>query len=294
LKILVTGAEGFVGSNLIKKLSEEHEVIGLDYLNTRKISNIPRNVPYINLDLSKSGLHRIPKIDIVAHLASISIERISERADYSSINFASMLNILELTRRQNAKLILTSSGSVYGSGLNFKESDPFNPISLYALGKTCEEKYAKYYHAAYGLDAVILRYSNCFGDTIYIGNKFYPGKKDVVRLFMEHALNDVPLPVVEGQSRDFTFIDDVVEATVSAMPFNGFNIFNVATNVSTSIENIPPLIGNALSKEVETYTRTARDIDNLKQRSLNIDKISKFWNPRFSLEKGIKLYAERI
>jgi len=294
LKVLITGAEGFVGSNLTRKLSEDHEVVGLDYLVNRETSNIPRSIPYVNCDLSKSIPPKLPVFDLVAHLASISIERISEKAAYSSVNFASTLNMLELARRLNAKLVLTSSGSVYGNGLNFRESDPFNPMSLYALGKTCEEKYAKYYHDEYGLDVVVLRYSNCFGDTTCIENKFYPGKKDAVRMFMECSMQCQPIPLVKNQERDFTFIDDVVEATCSVIHLTGFNVFNVATGVATDIGDIPLMIGNALSKKVDTYHIPPRSIDNLKKRSLNIGKISRYWKPRFKLEEGIRQYAERM
>ncbi len=294
MRILCTGAEGFVGSNLIPLLAENYEVIALDYLTSRERSNLPEEIPYLNYDLSKINASSLPDVDVVVHLAVVSIERVNENAMYEVVNFASMLKVLELIRKTGAKLILSSSCSVYGNGLNFKESDPFNPMCLYAIGKINEERYAEFYHSKYGLDVTILRYSNCFGDLTYIENKFYPGKKDVMRIFMEQALQDKPLTVIGGQSRDFTFIDDVVEATVIMLDMEGFNVFNVATGVETLIEDIPPLIGKALSKKVETRIIQPRGIDNLTQRSLNIDKISPFWKPKHSLEKGIKLYAERL
>ena len=294
MKILVTGAEGFVGSNLVLALAQDHDVIALDYLTSRERSNLPSEIPYLNYDLSKINASNLPNVDAVVHLASVSIERVSANAMYESVNITSMLKVLELIRKTGAKLILSSSCSVYGNGLNFKESDPFNPMSLYAIGKINEERYAEFYHFKYGSDVIIFRYSNCFGDLTYIENKFYPGKKDVMRLFMEQALGDKPLTVVGGQSRDFTFIDDVVEATAIMLDLKGFNVFNVATGVETHIEDIPPLIGKALSKKVEIQTIPPRDIDELKQRSLNIDKISPFWKPKYSLEEGIKVYAERV
>ena len=294
MKILITGAAGFVGSNLVSMLVKEHDIVALDYLTSLVRSNLPEEITYLNYDLSKIDVSHLPHVDVVVHLASVSIERVSENAMYESVNIASMLKVLELTRKTEAKLILSSSCSVYGNGLNFKESDPLNPMSLYAIGKINEERYAEFYHYKYGLDVTILRYSNCFGDLTYIDNKFYLGKKDVMRIFMEQALQDKPLTVIGGQSRDFTFIDDVVDATAIMLDLKGFNVFNVATSVETQIEDIPPLIGKALSKKVETQTIPPRGIDNLKQRSLNIDRISPFWKPKYSLEEGIKLYAERL
>lgn len=275
-------------------LGREHEVAALDYLTSRERSNLPEEIPYLNHDLSEINASSLPDVDVVIHLASVSIERVSENAMYESVNIASMLKVLELTRKTGAKLILSSSCSVYGNGLNFKESDPFNPMCLYAIGKINEERYAEFYHHKYGVDLTILRYSNCYGDTTYIENKFYPGKKDVMRLFMEQALQDKPLTVIEGQSRDFTYIDDVVDATATMLDLEGLNVFNVATGIETRIQDIPPLIGKALSKKVETQTIPPRGIDNLTQRSLNIDKIAPLWKPKYSLEEGIKLYAERL
>ena len=294
MRILITGAEGFVGSSLVPLLAKDHDVVALDYLTSRERSNLPEEIPYLNHDLSKINISSLPDVDVVIHLASVSIERVSENAMYESVNIASMLKVLELTRKTGAKLILSSSCSVYGNGLNFKESDPFNPMCLYAIGKINEERYAEFYHHKYGVDLTILRYSNCFGDLTYLDNKFYPSKKDVMRRFMEQALQDKPLTVIEGQSRDFTFIDDVVDATAIMIDLEGLNVFNVATGIETRIEDIPPLIGKALSRKVETQTIPPRDIDDLKQRSLNIDKIAPFWKPKYSLEEGIKLYAEKM
>ena len=294
MKILITGAEGFVGSNLVPMLAKEHDVVALDYLASLERSNLPEEIPYLNYDLSQINASYLPDVDLVIHLASVSIERVNENAMYEAVNIASMLKVLELTRKTEAKLILSSSCSVYGDGLNFKESDPFNPMSLYAIGKINEERYAEFYHHKYGLDVTLLRYSNCFGDLTYIDNKFYLGKKGVIRIFMEQALQDKPLTVIEEQSRDFTYIDDIVDATAIMLDLKGLNVFNVATGIETRIEDIPPLIGEALSREVETRSIPPRGIDDLRQRSLNIDKIVPFWKPKYNLKKGLELYARRL
>jgi len=294
LRILITGAEGFVGSSLVPILAKDHEVIALDYLVSRDHSNLPEEVYYINRDLSQIDVSMIPEVDLVIHLASISIERISETPIYQDINLSSMLKILEYVIKNKTDLIFSSSASVYGSGINFTEKSPLNPLSNYSSTKILEENHAKFCSENYDLNITVLRYSNCYGDTTYIENKFYPGKKDVVRIYMENALRYEPLPVIQGQSRDFTFIDDVVNATISVIGMKGFELFNVATGVETLIEDIPPLIGEALSTRVEVKIVPSRSIDNLKRRSLNIEKISPFWKPKYSLEEGIKLYARRM
>lgn len=294
MEILVTGAEGFVGSNLVRLLHRDHQVIGLDYLVDRSTSNLPEEVQYINCDLSKVNISDLPEVDLVIHLATISIERISETPVYKDINLTSMFKILEYVVKNKADLIFSSSGSVYGSGTNFTESSPLNPLSDYSTTKILEENHARFCSENYNLNVTVLRYTNCYGDTTYIDNKFYPGKKGVIRIFMEKAMKGEALPVIRNQSRDFTFIDDIVSATQSVIGLEGFDIFNIGTGVETKIETIVDLIGQALGKELTFVTAPDRKIDNLSRRSLNIDKIAPFWKPKYSLEEGIKLYAERF
>jgi UDP-glucose 4-epimerase len=294
LRILITGAEGFVGSNLARRLCKEHQVIGLDYLVDRRKTNLPEDTYYINGDLSRIDISSLPEVDLVIHLAAISIERISEVPIYHNINIASTFRVLEYVIKNEADLIFSSSASVYGSGVNFSEDTDFNPLSLYSSTKIEEEKRVRLCCETYGLNVTILRYSNCYGDTTYIKNKFYPGKKDVIRIFMENALSNKPLPVIKGQTRDFTYKDDVIDATTSIIGLNGVNTFNVATGVETPVESIPPIIEKVLDKKVNTHLVSPRKIDNLKRRSLNIEKISEYWKPKYDLKTGIELYAKQL
>lgn len=296
MNILLTGAEGFLGSNLIMKLMDEHEITALDFLKSREKSNLPADIEYINQDLSKMDISKMPAVDLIIHLASISIGIISENPRYASVNMTSTLNVLELARKNSSDVVFSSSGSIYGSGLNFREENPYNPSSLYAVEKMNEENLAKFYHETYGLNIVTLRYTNCYGDTTYLDNKHYPGKKGVIRLFMENALQDRPLTLIADQSRDFTFIDDVVEATMSTIGTKGFEIFNVGTGIETPVYMLPILISTILEKPVKIEFIQPRAIDNLTRRSLSIDKIWRAcaWKPKYSLEEGLKIYTDRL
>jgi len=291
---LITGAEGFVGSSLAASLQREHQVIGLDYLVSRNISNLPEEMYYINCDLSKIDISELPVVDLVIHLAAISIERISETPLYQDINISSTSKILEYVAKNKADLIFTSSASVYGSGVNFTESSPLIPLSDYSKTKILEENRTRFYCENNNLNVTILRYSNCYGDITYIKNKFYPGKKGIIRTFVENAMKNKPLPLIRNQSRDFTFIDDVVDATQSVIGLKGFNVFNVGTGVETKIEAVVDLVEQAFGKPLSVVETPPRKIDNLSRRSLNIDKIAHLWKPKYSLKEGIELYVQKM
>jgi nucleoside-diphosphate-sugar epimerase len=290
MKILCTGADGFVSSNLLPKLSG-HEVITLDYLNTIEPINIKPNYKFMNFDLS-SGVPPInEKLDLIIHLATVNQLAISANPKLVKVNTAATHNILELAHKAKARLIFSSSCSVYGEGLNLKENHRFNPQSMYAKGKCYEEELIQFHHRHYGLDAIILRFSNCYGDVTRIENKVYPGKKDVIRIFMEKILNDESIPLTPGMGRDYTYINDVVEAVESMMYLDGLHIYNVGTGVETITDDLAEMVIKTLGIPINVEYKPPRETDNILHRSLNIEKISPYWKPKVDLKQGLKRYA---
>lgn len=268
--------------------------MGIDYLKAREKTNLPKDVNYVNHDLSVPFFFGTNP-DVVMHYAVISQEVVSNNPELEQVNIKAMLNVLEFCRKGNVPLVFPSSCSIYGPGVLHKTSDAKDPKSLYAVGKLSCEEYAKFYHHAFSLDVVILRYSNIYGDTTHIENKFYPGKKDVTRIFVEHALADEPLPVIDGtQTRDWTFIDDCVEGTVKFIGLKGLSVINVATGVETNINRLAEMVAEALGWELKIGKIPRRKIDNIPRRSLDITGVSDLWRPKWKLETGLKEYAKRM
>jgi nucleoside-diphosphate-sugar epimerase len=293
MNILVTGSEGFVASNLIPQLSNCN-IIALDYINTQKPVNITEYNEFYNFDLS-TGVPKVHEsIDVIIHLATVNQLAIANDPKLVKINTTATQNILDLARAENAKLIFSSSCSVYGNGLNLREDYPLKPCSLYAIGKCYEEQLMNFYHKSYGCDITVLRFSNCYGDTTSLFNKIYPGKKDVSRIFMERIPFGVPIPLIRGMSRDYTYIDDVVDSIISTIPLPEFEIFNVATGIATLTDMLVDIISEIVNMTPNIVEQVPRSTDNVHDRSLNVEKISPYWVPTVGLKEGMKRYAKRM
>lgn len=293
MNIFISGSAGFVATNLIKRLGSHH-IIAVDYLKSFRSDSPSPNIRYINFDLSTKPLNISGDIDLIIHLATINQIALGDNPALLPLNISMTVNMLNLARKKKCPIIFTSSCSVYGEGWNHHEDDHLDPQSLYAIGKMAEEKIVRFYHDKYGVDATILRFSNCYGDTTYIENKMYPGKKDVIRIFMEKAIRGEPLPLIRGMGRDYTYIDDVIDAILKMIPPKGFNVYNVGTGVETLTDDLPTMIENALGKSVIIEEIPLRETDDIHHRTLNIERISKYWSPLYNMEEGVKEYAKRI
>lgn len=241
MKLLVTGAAGFIGSALVNRLLEEgHEVVGLDNINAyydtrlkfRRLalagiaqgdirdyhlttSTVNPAYRFIKLDLTErtelEQLFRTERFDAVVNLAGQAGVRYSIENPYSYVqsNVVGFLNILEGCRQHGVRhLLYASSSSVYGDGnhVPYREDEPTDaPVSLYAATKKSDELMAHAYHALYGFNAVGLRFFTVYGPD---------GRPDMAPSLFLHALLDGrPIRVFNhgDLSRDFTYIDDIVE-----------------------------------------------------------------------------------
>ncbi|MFQ6057053.1 MAG: NAD-dependent epimerase/dehydratase family protein [Methanosarcinales archaeon] len=241
MKILITGGAGFIGSNLVKKLEKENEVVVLDNFSTGKreyLSNCKATV--INGDLRNKELvlKATKDIEVVIHLAAHTsvIESIENPSFDFENNVIGTLNLLEASFKNKVeKFIFDSYNAVIGDPLYvpIDEKHPVKPKSPYGASKLAAEGYCTAF-AEKGLHTVILRFANVYG--INMDNK-----TSVIPLFINRILNHEP-PIIYGdgnQTRDFIHVQDIVESIILSIE-NGKSgsIYQIGTQVETSINEL--------------------------------------------------------
>jgi len=261
---LVTGGAGFIGSALVRRLLELGERVRVvDNFSTGLRANLAQvrgRIELLEGDLADEAVAREGAVgaDYILHQAAIpSVPRsIEDPVSSNRANVTATLNLLVAARDAGVtRFVYASSSSAYGDSetLPKVETQPDNPISPYALTKLAGEKYAVIFHRIYGLSTVSLRYFNVFGprqnpDSPYSG---------VISRFMSAALSG-RRPTVHGdgeQSRDFTFVDNVVSANLLACQAGGVSgvVFNVGTGerhtLNDLLRSVSTILGRDLSPE---------------------------------------------
>lgn len=301
---LVTGGAGFIGSNLCEALTDMgYTVRCLDNLSTGKQENIDLLVDRPNYTFIKGDIRDLDTcmdaskgVDYVLNQAAWgSVPRSIEMPLlYEEINIRGTLNMMEAARQNKVKkFVFASSSSVYGDHpiLPKVEGEEGNLLSPYALTKRVDEEYGKLYHVLYGLDTYALRYFNVFGrrqdpDGAYAA---------VIPKFLKQLMHG-EIPTINGdgkQSRDFTYIDNVIEANLKACLAStdaAGNAFNVAFGGREYLIDIYYNLCKALGKEIAPNFGPDRPGD-IKHSNADISKAKKLlgYDPEYDFEKGIKL-----
>jgi UDP-N-acetylglucosamine/UDP-N-acetylgalactosamine 4-epimerase len=301
-KFLVTGSAGFIGSNLVEAiLNLGYKVKGLDDFSTGKKENVEEFLTNSNYEFIEGTILDIDTckdackdVDYVLHQAAWgSVPRSIEMPlFYEEVNIRGTLNMMEAARQNNVKkFVYASSSSVYGDEPNLpkKEGREGNVLSPYALTKKVDEEYGKLYTELYGLDTYGLRYFNVFGrrqnpDGAYAA---------VIPKFIKHLLNDEK-PIINGdgkQSRDFTYIENVIEANLKACRSSheaAGQAFNIAYGGREFLIDIYMHLLNALEKDIQPIFGPDRKGD-IKHSNADISKAKQLigYNPEWSFEKGI-------
>jgi UDP-glucose 4-epimerase len=305
-RVLVTGGAGFIGSHLVDRLMEKGcEVLVLDNFDdfySGKERNIAKHIGNDKFHLIRGDildyellLHAARGVDVVFHEAAQAGIRYCNLNPVKAhrVNVEGTLNVLLACREQKVgRMVYASSSSIFGkmSVVPIDEKCPTNPNSPYGATKLAGERYCLSFHEVYGIDVVCLRYFSVYGPR---------GRPDQVVYSMAYRMMTGGRPVIYGsgqQRRDFTYISDVVEATLLAAEADGVGgeVFNIGFGRDFSInELLKILFDNMKIDRVEPeyqgsyrgdFERTLAD-NSKAQRILG-------WKPRVSLDEGVRKFVE--
>lgn len=296
---LVTGGAGFIGSNIASALLERGEKVRvIDDLSTGKYENIERQMgdfEFIEGDICEFAIveKAVNGVDYVLHQAALpSVPRsIKDPLASNKVNVEGTLNLLVAARDAKVKkLVLASSSSVYGNTptLPKHEEMPPQPLSPYATSKLTAEKYAMNFHQIYGLPTIALRYFNVFGPRQDPSSHYAA----VIPKFIKAMLANEP-PVVYGdgeQSRDFTFIENVVEANLLACHSEAAGLYmNTACGERYTLNLLLTTLEKIMGVNAKQKYEPAR-VGDVKHSHASIELAQKCigYKPKVSFEDGLK------
>ena len=304
--VLVTGGAGFIGSHLTEALLRKgHRVRVLDDFSTGKRENLIFDKKYPSLEIIEGDIRHLAicqkamkGIEYVFHQAALpSVQRsVEDPLGSNAVNGGGTLNILFAAREEKAKrVIYASSSSIYGDTPTLPKHEEMlsHPLSPYALQKYIGEQYCRLFYELYGLETVSLRYFNIFGPK-QDPNSIYSA---VIPKFIDALLQGSP-PIIFGdgeQSRDFTYIENVVQANLLAMSAEHLHgeVINIACGERTSLNQLVNVLRKILGSKVSPVYEEPRKGD-VRHSLADIRKGKEILNyePKVGVELGLKKTVE--
>jgi len=292
---MVTGGCGFIGSHIVDAyIKMGHSVVIVDNLSTGDISNLNPKAKFYEEDICNrdiEGIFKHEKPEIINHHAAQINVRISVDDPLldAETNIMGSLNLLNLAKRYKIRkfIFASSGGAVYGEPdrLPITEDFPINPSSPYGISKAAVEKYLSIFAELYGIDSIILRYSNVYGP-----RQISKSEAGVISIFINQILNNRKCTVFgDGtQTRDYVYVGDIVEANRMALKCST-NILNIGTGIETSVNGLINILSDVTEKEVVHEHGTPRP-GEVHRNVLNVSKASSMlkWVPKTDLRQGIK------
>ncbi len=299
--VVVTGGAGFIGSNLVRALSRLNNsyITIIDDLSTGNFWNIQDLVNTEKIKFIKGSITDLVllkktfnDVDYVFHQAAIpSVPRsIKNPINSNNVNINGTLNVLVAAKEKDVKkVVYASSSSVYGDAptLPKKEDMTLNPLSPYAISKLTGEYYCQVFTKIYGLPTVSLRYFNVYGPRQDASSDYAA----VIPKFIYRVLNGEP-PLIYGdgkQTRDFTFIEDVVHANILAVESKATGVFNIGGGKSITINDLAKLIMKICGKYFDPIYDDPQSGDpkhSLADISKAKEKLG--YVPKFNLKRGLE------
>jgi len=303
-KVLVTGGGGFIGSNLVRGLLERGDTVRiLDNFatgNRANLAGLEDDVEVVEGELrSYERVHNAVRgVELVFHQGALpSVPRsVQDPLTTSAVTIEGTLNVLLAARDEDVRrVVYASSSSVYGNSgtLPRTETQQPDPISPYAVAKLAAERYCVSFHRVYGLETVALRYFNVFGPRQDPKSQYAA----VVPRFLAAIDAGEPVPIHgDGtQSRDFTYVANVVEANVLAGDQDGAGgtVLNIATGRQASVNELADAIGAVLGKPVQKQYLPVRTGD-VRDSWADVEEAKRVlgYETTIGLEDGLRLTAE--
>jgi UDP-glucose 4-epimerase len=298
-QVVVTGGAGFIGSHLAENLAAKgYRVTVLDDLSTGKMENIAplvdKNViQFVQGSITDSSLLQklFRGVDFVYHEAALSrVPRsIDDPLTCNEVNITGTLKVLMAARENGVKkVVYASSSSVYGETDQLPETEglPVNPLSPYALGKLAGEQYCEIFRQIYGLPTASLRYFNVYGTRLEPESNY----ATVIPVFINRVAKGLQ-PIIFGdgeQTRDFTYIEDVVQANIAVIENNAEGIYNIGSGERVTINYLAEQVIKILGKTMKPEYKPPRPGDP-KHTLADISRARGFgYAPKWPLAEGLR------
>jgi nucleoside-diphosphate-sugar epimerase len=299
-KFLVTGGAGFIGSHIVKRLVDDGaEVRVVDNFSTgqaERLDALRSSIEFVKGDLAEQATAReiVDGVDLVIHQAAVpSVQRsVADPVATNRANVTATVNLLEACRdAQVRRIVFAASSSAYGDTkvLPKREDMPVNPLSPYALQKLIGEGYCKLYHDLFGLETVCLRYFNVFGPHQDPHSEY----SAVIPKFITRLLANQPITIHgDGeQSRDFTFIDNVVEANLLALkaPDAAGKMCNIGCGEHITLNRLVMLLGQHLGVNAKVIHAPPKPGD-VRHSLADIERAKAVlhYRPKITVEEGLR------
>ncbi|SOX56345.1 UDP-glucose 4-epimerase, partial [Mycobacterium ahvazicum] len=306
VRALVTGAAGFIGSTLVDRLlADGHSVVSLDNFASGKARNLEHLADnpdhfFIEADIVTADLEAIldeHRPEVVFHLAAqIDVRHsVAEPQFDASVNVIGTVRLAEAARRTGVRKVVhtSSGGSIYGTPPQYPtpETTPTDPASPYAAGKVAGEIYLNTFRHLYGLDCSHIAPANVYGP-----RQDPHGEAGVVAIFAQALLSGKPTKVFGdgSKTRDYVFVDDVVDAFVKASGAAGSGQrFNIGTGIETSDRQLHTAVAKAVGGPDDPDFHPDR-LGDLRRSCLDISSAARVlgWRPRVELEEGVRRTVE--
>ncbi len=300
MKILVTGGAGFIGSHVVDGyIADGHQVIVIDDLSRGKKENVNPRAKFFQLDIKDPKLEEVFELErpevVNHHAAQIDVRRSVEEPLYDAeVNILGTINLLRNCHKFQVKRVIfaSSGGAIYGEQEQFPASEDHRvaPLSPYGISQLAGENYLFYYKTEQNLNYLSLRYANVYGS-----RQDPYGEAGVIAIFTQKLLQ-AKQPIINGdgkQTRDYIYIDDVVETNCIALRTDYCGEINIGTGVETSVnelfKRLVEITGTNVS-EIHGPPKAGEQRRNCLDGSLAERVLG--WKPKVGLEEGLRRTVE--